>query len=109
MRQGEDFRVLALPGGNRNADGTFANESTNANFWSSSDDGASAGQAWNRNLNYDNSTVNRNDNDKERGYSVRCLRDLIPGGIVLCTNFNFVKIIPPGFLYATKFISKKRR
>ncbi len=66
----------ALPGGYRHADGTFAHESTRAYFWSSSDDGASAGQAWHRNLYYDYSTVLRSDSDKERGFSVRCLRDL---------------------------------
>ncbi|MCF7877812.1 MAG: hypothetical protein K9M14_05775 [Candidatus Omnitrophica bacterium] len=64
---------LGLPAGNRNTDGSFNNLGSNTNFWSSTEDGDSA---WRRNLNSDNSTVNRNTNDKDNGFSVRCLRDL---------------------------------
>jgi hypothetical protein len=42
------------------------------NFWSSTESGSNA---WRRNLNYGNSTVNRNDNTKANGFSVRCLKN----------------------------------
>ena len=64
--------ILALAG-NRNTDGSFNNRTSNANIWSSSENGASA--AWNRNLNSGNPTVNRNTNAKANGFSVRCLKD----------------------------------
>jgi len=64
-------RLLGLAG-NRNTDGSFANLSTNANFWSST---VSGSNAWNRNLNSTNATVNRNENDQANGFSVRCLKD----------------------------------
>jgi len=62
-----------LPGGNRNTDGSFNNVSNNGNWWSSSPNDAS--NAWNRNLNYNNAEVNRNNNNKSNGFSVRCLKD----------------------------------
>ncbi len=66
--------VFIPPAGNRNTNGNYYNRSTNANLWSSTAGGAGA---WNRNLNYDNSTVNRNDNAKANGFSVRCLKNWI--------------------------------
>ena len=65
------MRFGALPAGNYN--GSYNNSGNNANFWSSTE--ASSGNAWNRNLNYNNASVNRNSNNKSNGYSVRCLRD----------------------------------
>ncbi|NLP23769.1 MAG: hypothetical protein GX382_04470 [Syntrophomonadaceae bacterium] len=64
----------ALPGGNRNNNGTFNNIGNNGNWWSATENNAT--NAWNRNMNYNNSNVNRNNNNKEVGFSVRCLRDL---------------------------------
>nr|NQU91147.1 hypothetical protein [Bacteroidota bacterium] len=58
--------------GNRNTNGSFNNLGSNTNFWSSSESGSNA---WNRNLNVSNATVNRNNNDKGYGFSVRCLQD----------------------------------
>jgi uncharacterized protein (TIGR02145 family) len=66
----------ALPGGNRNTDGSFNPAragSNNGNWWSSSQNDAT--NAWNRNLNYNNAQVNRNNNNKSNGFSVRCLKD----------------------------------
>jgi RNA-directed DNA polymerase len=63
----------ALPGGNRNTNGSFNNVGNNGNWWSSSENDAS--NAWNRNLNYNNAQVNRNSYDKFLGFSVRCLKD----------------------------------
>ncbi|MCF8233562.1 MAG: hypothetical protein K9G67_00065 [Bacteroidales bacterium] len=62
----------ALPGGNRNNNGNFNNIEKNANFWSSTENGTNA---WNRNLNYNNDEVNRNNNNQENGFSVRCLKN----------------------------------
>ena len=64
----------ALPGGNRNNNGTFNNIGNNGNWWSATENDAT--NAWNRNLNYNNSNVNRNNNNKKYGFSVRCVRDL---------------------------------
>ena len=52
--------------------GAFNNRATNGNFWSSSESGANA---WNRNLNSGNASVNRDTNDKANGLSIRCLQD----------------------------------
>lgn len=65
----------ALPGGNRNNNnGTFNNVGNNGNWWSSTENDAT--NAWNRNMNYDNGNVNRNNNNKRNGFSVRCVRVL---------------------------------
>ena len=61
----------ALPGGYRNNNGNFNNIEKNANFWSSTENGTNA---WNRNLNYNNDKVNRNNNNQENGFSVRCVK-----------------------------------
>jgi uncharacterized protein (TIGR02145 family) len=64
------YSQLKVLSGNRNTNGAFNNSGTNTNFWSSSVSGANA---WKRNLNSSNSTVNRNPNDQANGFSVRCL------------------------------------
>jgi len=66
------FNVRGLLAGNRNTDGSFNNQTWNANFWSSL---ASGGSAWNRNLNSGNPTVNRNTNNQANGFSVRCVEN----------------------------------
>jgi hypothetical protein len=66
--------ISALPGGYRNNNGNFNNIGNNANFWSSTE--SNRNNAWNRNLNYNNAEVNRNNNNKQNGFSVRCVRDL---------------------------------
>ena len=68
------FTAAALPGGYRNTDGTFNNVGNNGNWWSSTANDAS--NAWNRELNYNEAKVNRNNNNKANGFSVRCIRDL---------------------------------
>ena len=57
--------------GNRNTNGGYYNRGTNTNFWSSTQETG----AWKRNLNSGYSEVNRNDNNKANGFSVRCLKD----------------------------------
>jgi hypothetical protein len=68
------LNVRGLLAGNRNTDGSFNNQGSNANFWSSL---ASGGSAWNRNLNSGNATVNRNTNNQANGFSVRCSKNWI--------------------------------
>lgn len=63
------FGFGALPAGNRNGDGTFDGVFENANFWSSTENGAN--NAYNRNLNYDDTDLNTNDNNKGKAMSVR--------------------------------------
>ena len=62
-----------LPGGARNANGTFSNIGTNGNWWSSTE--YITYVAWFRSLNYNNGIVNRYYTNKKNGFSVRCLRD----------------------------------
>ena len=64
--------ISALPGGYRNNNGHFNNAGNNANFWSSTENNRN--NAWIRNLNYNDSQINRN-NNKQNGFSVRCVRD----------------------------------
>jgi hypothetical protein len=68
------FKRQGLLAGNRNTDGSFNNQSSNANFWSSL---VSGGSAWYRNVNSGNATVNRNANNQAYGFSVRCVKNWI--------------------------------
>jgi len=63
----------ALPGGFRSTDGSFYDVSVGGNFWSSS--AIDASDAWYRDLDYDSADVNRFNNYKSFGFSVRCLKD----------------------------------
>jgi len=62
-----------LPGGIRTYKGTFELIGEYGFWWSSTEYGTS--YAWDRSLKYYNGDVNRGDNYKEVGLSVRCLRD----------------------------------
>jgi len=65
----------ALPAGYRIFNsGYFNNVGNNAYFWSASENNSN--NAWNRKLNYNNSEVNRNNNNKQNGFAVRLLREL---------------------------------
>jgi uncharacterized protein (TIGR02145 family) len=63
-----------LPSGyRRNSDGSYINRDNIGYFWSSTSGNSGA---WKRQLQYDNSTVNRSSNaNKRNGFSIRCLRD----------------------------------
>lgn len=61
-----------LPAGTRHSDGTFNGVGYGAIIWSSTK--SSMYGAWNRFLHYHDSMV-RFSNDKEYGYSVRCIKD----------------------------------
>ena len=62
----------AKPAGYRYGSG-YSNSRSYAYFWSATE--ASNGNAWCRNLYYNNATVGRSSSSKFYGYSVRCLRD----------------------------------
>ena len=63
----------ALPGGHRNADGTFSRAGEYGYWWSSSPSGSE--RAWERYLRYDNGKVDRFNSHREDGFSVRCVKD----------------------------------
>ncbi len=62
-----------LPGGGRNNDGTFDTRGNYGVWWSASE--ANTDNASTRNLGHGNDYLFRYSNGKERGFSVRCLRD----------------------------------
>jgi len=63
-----------LPGGYRDYSGDFLSLGYEGNWWSSSN-AAGIGVAWNRNLNFYNANVYRNNYVHNGGFSVRCVRD----------------------------------
>jgi len=63
----------ALPGGNRGSVGSFGSIRDLAAFWSATE--FDLNNAWYRKLEYNNGNVNRTNNPKSVGYSVRCIRD----------------------------------
>ena len=62
-----------LPGGYRNSNGDFYYIGAVGVWWSSSENDTN--YAWLRYLGNDDGDVNRENDDKPRGFSVRCLRD----------------------------------
>ena len=63
----------ALPGGNRGGDGLYYIIGNYGFWWSSTE--YSTWYAWKRNMHYDGTSVNRANDIKVLGYSVRCVRD----------------------------------
>ena len=63
----------ALPGGTRSSHGFFNYLGNLGYFWSASE--SSASYAWFRYLLYNSSQVNRGNNNKQDGFSCRCVRD----------------------------------
>jgi uncharacterized protein (TIGR02145 family) len=63
----------AFPGGYRGNDGIYYSIGNHSYSWSSTENDANG--AWNRRLHYDYSSVNRNSNNKQGGFSIRCLKD----------------------------------
>jgi len=63
----------ALPGSYRYSDGSFGILGSGGHWWSSSE--SSVIYAWSRALLYNNSQVHRIYDNKEYGYSVRCLKN----------------------------------
>ena len=63
----------ALPGGIRDATGTFINISEAANWWSATQ--SSTNYAWYRHASYNQASVSRGNLSKTFGYSLRCVKD----------------------------------
>lgn len=63
----------ARPGGIRNEDGNYMYTGQRAAFWSSSAPGDH--KAWSRILYHNSAESARNNELKERGFSIRCIRD----------------------------------
>ncbi|MCP3929774.1 MAG: hypothetical protein GY705_11810, partial [Bacteroidetes bacterium] len=61
-----------LPGGYRDANGSFLFQGYDASLWSSTENGS---YAWSRLLFYDGADVRRYGRNKAFGSSVRCVRD----------------------------------
>lgn len=62
----------ALPGGYRYPDGTFNNEGYSTGYWTTTEENVPG--AWIRYLNAANESRHRNINEKEYGFSVRCVK-----------------------------------
>ena len=63
----------ALPGGYRNAGGSFGSGGTNGYWWTATE--YDAPNSWYRILNYSYAQVNRRYINKKYGFSVRCVKD----------------------------------
>jgi len=62
-----------LPGGNRYVAGPFYFVGESGSWWSSTEE--SMEDAWNSHMNYGDGSFSRNHDEKERGLSVRCIKD----------------------------------
>jgi uncharacterized protein (TIGR02145 family) len=70
----DDFEFTALPGGNRNADGTFRDVGTGGYWWSATESNATSARGWGMDTDYD--FVYENGYGKGIGFSVRLVRDV---------------------------------
>lgn len=68
-----EIGFTALPGGFRDSDGTFDDVGYSGTWWSATQ--SDTDNAWYRNMDYDISNVDRYNDNKEIGFSVRCVRD----------------------------------
>ncbi|MEI6696059.1 MAG: fibrobacter succinogenes major paralogous domain-containing protein [Bacteroidota bacterium] len=66
-------RFSALPGGGRVSEGKFVEVGNDGGWWSSAE--FDTATAWQWNLIYDEEEAFRNKEDKQTGFSVRCLRN----------------------------------
>ena len=67
------FAFSALPAGYRGRDGNYYNEGNNAVFWSSTEN--DGGKAYYMFLNYSDVSASLFNDNKDYGFSVRCLKD----------------------------------
>jgi uncharacterized protein (TIGR02145 family) len=68
----DNFGFAAFPGGNRALQGNFAGIGGYGFWWTSTQNGAE--QAWSRSLHSSINNLSRSSDDKQRGYSIRCIR-----------------------------------
>ena len=61
---------MPVAGNRNNSNGSLNNVGSNGNYWSSTVDGINS-----RNLNFNSTGANMNNNNRANGYSVRCLKD----------------------------------
>jgi uncharacterized protein (TIGR02145 family) len=66
----DNFGFSALPGGSRDTNGDFLNAGYYGHWWTATE--GNAGGAYYRFMHYDYDYVNELNNDKGRGFSVRC-------------------------------------
>ncbi|MDD5426224.1 MAG: fibrobacter succinogenes major paralogous domain-containing protein [candidate division Zixibacteria bacterium] len=65
----------ALPGGFRNSDGYFNNNGNYASFWSTTELGSV--DCWDLELGYNRSQIYNDSRDRNRGNSIRCIKDSV--------------------------------
>ncbi len=63
----------ALPGGYRGADGSFSSIAGYGYWWSATEN--NTGASWSHSMAYDSNNVYRSSDEKDYGFSVRCVRD----------------------------------
>jgi hypothetical protein len=66
------YVLLPVAGNRNNSNGSLNNVGSNGNYWSSTVDGTNS-----RNLYFNSSNANMNNNNRANGNSVRCLRIVI--------------------------------
>ncbi len=71
---GDEYGFSALPAGSRYFDGTYNSEGTNADFWSSTEDGGGS-NAYAMYLNSDDAEAFLTAQSRNLGKSVRCVKD----------------------------------
>ena len=82
----------AIPEGDRSPiNGDFYIPGRNSTWWSST--AYDTDNAWYNGLSYNLSTANRNYYNKTGGFSVRCVRDLIPN-LITTTTTSIIRIFP---------------
>ena len=64
------FMFISSSGNRNRTNGTLNNQGTNGNYWSSTVNGTNA-----RNLNFNSTEANTNNNNRANGFTVRCLKD----------------------------------
>ncbi|MCQ2102017.1 MAG: fibrobacter succinogenes major paralogous domain-containing protein [Fibrobacter sp.] len=69
----DNYGFSVLPAGDRDNDGSFSYQGSNANFWSSSE--YDSVNAWNWSFYGSLAYVGQGSNSKDYGFSVRCLKD----------------------------------
>ncbi len=75
-----------LAGIRMNTGGSFVLQGTGGYYWTSTDDGAAS--AWHRHTNTGFATINRALDDKNYGFSVRCVNDSSPAAVSYNVAFD---------------------
>ncbi|MFA5585510.1 MAG: FISUMP domain-containing protein [Saccharofermentanales bacterium] len=84
-----NFGFNAFAGGYRFSSGSFGTIGINGLWWSATE--LSTNSVWSRSMSYGNGIVYRGDNNKELGFSVRCVKDYTgsqPNGTILSNDYT---------------------